>query len=264
MKVGVIVFPGSNGDHDALYALGEVLGQEAELVWHTRTDLGRYDLVVLPGGFAYGDYLRAGAIARFTPVMDAVKRYAEEGGWVLGICNGFQVLTEAHLLPGALMRNAHLAFSCRWVHVAVERSRSSLLGGVPEGTVWRLPIAHGEGRYYADPDTLERLRANGQVVLRYTTPEGALEVSANPNGSSEGIAGVCNREGNVMGLMPHPERAAERVVGGDDGRLFLRAVIDAWTRRDSTGARETGAQQAGAQQAAPLRAAGRAEGAFAQ
>src|SRR4051794_33804799 len=237
MNVGVVVFPGSNGDHDALYALGEVLGQRAELVWHTHTDLSGYDLIVLPGGFAYGDYLRAGAIARFTPVMDAIKRHAEAGGWVLGICNGFQVLTEAHLLPGALMRNAELAFSCRWVHTRVEESRCALLEGVPTGTVWRLPIAHGEGRYFADPNTLRQLNDNGQVVLRYATAEGDTEGDSegpnlhNPNGSSEGMAGICNLAGNVMGLMPHPERAAEAILGEDDGRLFLQAMIDAWTRR---------------------------------
>jgi len=238
MRVGVVVFPGSNGDHDALYALGEVLGQHTELVWHTATDLGRYDLVVLPGGFSYGDYLRAGAIARFTPAMDALRRYAEEGGWVLGICNGFQILTEAHLLPGALMRNAELAFSCQWVHVRVEQSRSALLQGVSEGTIWRLPIAHGEGRYFAAPETLAQLRENRQVVLRYCTPDGSFEPSANPNGSSDGIAGICNRQGNVLGLMPHPERAAEAVLGGDDGRLFLQAVISAWQQNTAIAGQE--------------------------
>src|SRR5437762_7593772 len=175
MRVAVVVFPGSNGDHDALYALGEVLGQQAELVWHTHTDLSGYDLVVLPGGFSYGDYLRAGAIARFAPVMEAIKRHAEQGGWVLGICNGFQVLTEAHLLPGALMKNGNLSFSCRWVNVSIQKSRSAMLGEVPEGTVWRLPIAHGEGRYFADPATLDQLEANEQVVLRYCTPEGLFD-----------------------------------------------------------------------------------------
>jgi phosphoribosylformylglycinamidine synthase I len=225
MRVGVIIFPGSNGDHDALYALGEVLGQETEMVWHTRTDLAGYDLVVLPGGFSYGDYLRAGAIARFAPVMEAVKRYADEGGWVLGICNGFQVLTEAHLLPGALMRNEKLSFSCRWVHVALQPSRSALLGGAAPGAVWRLPIAHGEGRYFADPATLDRMEANGQVVLRYCAPDGSPDPAANPNGSSRAIAGVCNLEGNVLGLMPHPERAAEAILGTDDGNHFLQAII---------------------------------------
>ena len=249
MKVGIVVFPGSNGDHDALYALGEVLGHErergeAEIVWHTCTDVSRYDLVVLPGGFSYGDYLRAGAIARFSPVMEAVKWYAQEGGWVLGICNGFQVLTEAHLLPGALMRNAELSFSCRWVHVRVEPSRSLLLEGVAPGTVWRLPIAHGEGRYYADPHTLRQLNANAQIVLRYSAPDGTVDLATentlirtphsalrNPNGSSEAIAGITNLEGNVLGLMPHPERAAEALLGGDDGRLFLQAIVTAWQKR---------------------------------
>jgi phosphoribosylformylglycinamidine synthase len=228
LSIGIVVFPGSNGDHDALYAFGEVLGQQAELVWHTQTDLSQYDLVVIPGGFSYGDYLRAGAIARFSPVMSALRRYADSGGWVLGICNGFQVLTEAHLLPGALMRNVELSFSCRWVHVRVESARSALLADVPAGTVWRLPIAHGEGRYFAGPDTLEELNRNGQVVLRYCTPEGSLDPSANPNGSSDAIAGICNQEGNVLGLMPHPERAAESMLGSEDGRLFLQAMIDAW------------------------------------
>lgn len=230
MKTGVIVFPGSNGDHDALYALGEVLGQRAELVWHTQTNLDGYDLVVLPGGFSYGDYLRAGAIARFAPVMEAVRSYAGAGGRVLGICNGFQVLAEAHLLPGALMRNSELAFSCRWIHVRVEKSRSTLLKEVERGTVWRLPIAHGDGRYFADDATLARLEEKGQVVLRYCSPQGEVEQSANPNGSSGAIAGVCNEKGNVLGLMPHPERAAEEILGGSDGRLFLEAVVAAWQR----------------------------------
>jgi phosphoribosylformylglycinamidine synthase I len=238
MKVGVVVFPGSNGDHDALHAMGEVLGQQANIIWHTETNVSRYDLLILPGGFAYGDYLRAGAIARFTPVMEAVKRYAEGGGWVLGICNGFQVLTEAHLLPGALIKNGNLSFSCRWVHIAKEESKCALLDGVSDGTVWRLPIAHGEGRYYADPDTLTEIEANEQVVVRYCTPEGLVDPSANPNGSSRAIAGVCNLAGNVMGLMPHPERAAEALLGGDDGRRFLQSVIDAWTARPSHAKRE--------------------------
>ena len=233
MKIGVIVFPGSNGDHDALYAMGEVLGQPAELVWHTQTSLNQYDMVVLPGGFSYGDYLRAGAIARFTPVMDAIRKYADTGGWVLGICNGFQVLAEAHLLPGALMRNEELAFSCRWVTVRVEGSRAAMLEGVAPGTVWRMPIAHGEGRYFADAEALHTLEANGQLVLRYCTPDGQIDPAANPNGSSGAVAGVCNSAGNVMGLMPHPERAAEDILGGDDGRLFLQAAVDAWRRHAS-------------------------------
>ncbi|HUP26963.1 MAG TPA: phosphoribosylformylglycinamidine synthase subunit PurQ [Chloroflexia bacterium] len=232
MKAGIIVFPGSNGDHDALHAIGEVLGQQAEIVWHTQTALEQYDMVVIPGGFSYGDYLRAGAIARFTPVMEALRRYAEAGGWILSICNGFQVLTEAHLLPGALMRNGELSFSCRWVHVRIEDSSTALLRGVPAGTVWRLPIAHGEGRYFAQPDVLSTLEQSQQVVLRYCTPDGSLDPTANPNGSSNAIAGVCNPAGNVLGLMPHPERAAEAILGGDHGRLFLHAVIEAWQHKE--------------------------------
>jgi len=228
MKVGVAIFPGSNGDHDALYAMGETLGQDTEPIWHTQTDVNRFDLIILPGGFSYGDYLRCGAIARFTPVMDAIKRYAEEGGWVLGICNGFQVLAEAHMLPGALIRNDSRAFSCRWIHARLQSSACALLDGVPEGTVWRLPVAHGEGRYFADPATLQQLQANRQIVLTYTNAEGNPEVGANPNGSSHDIAGICNTAGNVLGLMPHPERAAEAILGEEDGADFLRAVIHAW------------------------------------
>ncbi|HST06401.1 MAG TPA: phosphoribosylformylglycinamidine synthase subunit PurQ [Chloroflexia bacterium] len=234
MRVGVAIFPGSNGDHDALYALGETLGQDAEPVWHTERDVSRYDLVVLPGGFSYGDYLRCGAIARFTPVMDAIRRYAEAGGWVLGICNGFQVLAEAHLLPGALIRNDSRAFSCRYVHTRLESSTCALLNGIPEGTVWRLPIAHGEGRYYADTATLEKLHNNRQIVLTYTNAEGKPEPGANPNGSSHDIAGICNAVGNVLGLMPHPERAAEALLGEDDGADFLRGVIHAWQASQSS------------------------------
>jgi phosphoribosylformylglycinamidine synthase I len=228
MKVGVAIFPGSNGDHDALYAMGEVLGQDAEPIWHTSTDVDGYDLIILPGGFAYGDYLRCGAIARFTPVMDAVKRYADAGGWVLGICNGFQVLAEAHLLPGALIRNGNLSFLCQWVNTRLESSNCALLEGVPVGTTWRLPIAHGEGRYFADPATLDELERNKQIVLRYTNPAGELTDAANPNQSSNNIAGICNKAGNVLGLMPHPERAAESILGEDDGALFLKSLITAW------------------------------------
>jgi phosphoribosylformylglycinamidine synthase len=228
MKVGVAIFPGSNGDHDALYAMGETLGQDTQPVWHTETDVSRFDLVILPGGFSYGDYLRCGAIARFTPVMDAIKSYAEAGGWVLGICNGFQILAEAHVLPGALIRNDSRAFSCRYVHARLNSSSCALLNGVPEGTIWRLPIAHGEGRYFADPSTLDRLRANNQIVFTYTDAHGITGPGSNPNGSSHDIAGICNPAGNVLGLMPHPERAAERILGEDDGAHFLRAIIDAW------------------------------------
>jgi phosphoribosylformylglycinamidine synthase subunit PurQ / glutaminase len=208
-----------------------MLEQEAEPIWHTRTDVNQYDLIILPGGFAYGDYLRCGAIARFTPVMDAIKRYADAGGWVLGICNGFQVLAEAHMLPGALVRNATLSFSCRWVYTRLEQTHCELMHDVPAGTVWRLPIAHGEGCYFADPATLQQLEDNHQVVFRYTGPDGNPAPGANPNGSSNDIAGICNVAGNVLGLMPHPERAAESMLGEDDGATFLQSVITAWQAR---------------------------------
>ncbi|HUS16746.1 MAG TPA: phosphoribosylformylglycinamidine synthase subunit PurQ [Chloroflexia bacterium] len=231
MKFGVIVFPGSNGDHDCLYLLNEVLGVPTDAVWHGVSQLAGYDCLILPGGFSYGDYLRAGAIARFSPVMAPLRDYAAAGGPVLGICNGFQILTEAGLLPGALLRNAELAFSCREVHVRVEPGARATpyTQGVPAGAVWRLPIAHGEGRYFAEEDVLAEIEANQQVVLRYCDADGALTPGANPNGSSNGIAGVCNAAGNVLGLMPHPERAGEALIGGADGLHLFRALIAACT-----------------------------------
>ena len=231
LRFGVVVFPGSNGDHDALHMLSAVLGQDAAPIWHGDRQVRGYDVLVLPGGFSYGDYLRAGAIARFAPVMSAVRDFAAAGGPVLGICNGFQILTEAHLLPGALLRNAELSFTCRWIHVRVESEArpTPFLDGVAPGTVWRLPIAHGEGRYYADPATEADLEAHGQIVLRYCTADGRLDPAANPNGSTAAIAGVCNPAGNVLGLMPHPERAGEALLGGDDGRQLFGALIRALT-----------------------------------
>jgi phosphoribosylformylglycinamidine synthase subunit PurQ / glutaminase len=231
LRFGVIIFPGSNGDHDALHMLNAVMGQEAQPVWHGARQVPGYDALVLPGGFSYGDYLRCGAIARFAPVMDAVRAFAAAGGPVLGICNGFQILTEAHLLPGALLRNGELSFTCRWVHVRTEAQArpTPFLHDVAPGTVWRLPIAHGEGRYYADPATLAALEANGQIVLRYCAPDGTLASAANPNGSTAAIAGICNAAGNVLGLMPHPERAGETLIGGDDGRHLFAALLRALT-----------------------------------
>jgi phosphoribosylformylglycinamidine synthase subunit PurQ / glutaminase len=225
VNFGVIVFPGSNGDHDALHALGEVLGQPARAIWHRETSLAGIDCVVVPGGFAYGDYLRAGAIARFSPIMGAVERFAREGGPVLGICNGFQVLTEAGLLPGALLRNAELEFRSQWVHVRVERTDTPFTGGLRAGEVLRLPVAHGEGRYFAAPEELARLEANGQVVFRYCDPTGQTTEATNFNQSLNHIAGVCNERRNVVGLMPHPERGAEAILGGDDGRRILESVL---------------------------------------
>ena len=225
MNFGVIVFPGSNGDHDALHAIGEVLGQPVRAVWHRETSLDGIDCVVLPGGFAYGDYLRAGAIARFSPIMAAVERLAQEGGPVLGICNGFQVLAEANLVPGTLLRNANLEFRSQWVYTRVERTDTPFTNGLSVGEVLKLAVAHGEGRYFAEPDELARIEANGQVIFRYCDPSGELTEAANYNGSLNNIAGVCNERRNVVALMPHPERSAEAIVGSADGLKILEAVL---------------------------------------
>jgi phosphoribosylformylglycinamidine synthase subunit PurQ / glutaminase len=222
-RVTVAVFPGTWSERDFAHVADAVLGWEARLVWHTETDLGAPDAVVLPGGFAHGDHLRTGAIARFSPIMGAVEAFANAGGPVIGSCNGFQILAEAGLLPGALMRNDHLEFRCDWQTLRVESSASSAawLGELADGEVIRLPISHGEGRYVADPATLDELETAGRVVLRYADVDGRVTDAANPNGSDRGIAGIVNERGNVLGLMPHPERASETEVGGTDGlRLF--------------------------------------------
>jgi phosphoribosylformylglycinamidine synthase I len=218
MKFGVVVFPGSNCDHDAWYAVRENLGQEAEFIWHDSNRLGDVDAVILPGGFAYGDYLRCGAIAKFSPVMQAVKRFAANGGLVLGICNGFQILVEAGLLPGALVRNAGLKFVCRKVHLRTETTDSPFTAAVATGQVLRVPIAHGEGCYVADDRTLDELEAENRVVFRYLD---------NPNGSVRDIAGVLNPARNVMGMMPHPERASDALMGSTDGLLIFRSMVSA-------------------------------------
>jgi len=225
MRFAVVTFPGSNGDHDALMAIRLGLGHAAELVWYTETDLSRFDCIIIPGGFSYGDYLRAGALARFAPVMSAVAREAEAGKPILGICNGFQILTEARLLPGALLRNASLEFVCDWVWVRVEQTRTPWTSQLAPGTLLRLPIAHGEGRYCVEAEELVALETNGQVVFRYVDADGLPTADANPNGSVANIAGVCNERGNVVGLMPHPERAYDRFVGGDDGLRILASVL---------------------------------------
>jgi phosphoribosylformylglycinamidine synthase subunit PurQ / glutaminase len=227
MKFAVVVFPGSNCDHDAYHAAKHVLGAEAEFVWHKDTNLKGADVVVLPGGFAHGDYLRTGAIARFSPVMQEVKRFAAAGGPVLGICNGFQVLTEAGLLPGALLRNRSVKFQCEQVHVRVEQTDTPFTVGARVGQVLRLPIAHGEGNFYAEPDVLERLEKNRQVIFRYATAAGEVTPEANPNGSLNNIAGLCNETRNVVGLMPHPERACELALGSSDGLVVLESVLKA-------------------------------------
>lgn len=227
MRFAVVVFPGSNCDHDAYHAVTEVLGQDAAFVWHKDTSLGGADAVILPGGFAYGDYLRTGAIARFSPVMRAVEAFAQSGGPVLGICNGFQVLLEAGLLPGAMLRNRSTRFVCEYVYVRVEQIDTPFTIGCSAGQVLKMPIAHGEGNYYADPAVVTRLEANRQVVFRYTTAAGAVTDAANPNGSVNGIAGICNEARNVVGLMPHPERACELAMGSTDGRLLFESVVQA-------------------------------------
>ncbi|HLB43780.1 MAG TPA: phosphoribosylformylglycinamidine synthase subunit PurQ [Candidatus Limnocylindrales bacterium] len=223
MKVGVIVFPGSNCDRDALHA-ARLAGAEAELVWHERIETGGADALILPGGFAHGDYLRAGAIARFSPIMGAVREHAARGGLTLGICNGFQVLTEAGLLPGALRRNTTLRFEHRWVRLSVERRDTAFTHAVPVGALLRMPIAHGEGCYWLPEADIDALEAAGQIVFRYGPPEG------NPNGSLRDIAGVINERGNVCGLMPHPERASEALLGSDDGMLLMRSLVESIAR----------------------------------
>jgi phosphoribosylformylglycinamidine synthase subunit PurQ / glutaminase len=225
MRCGVIVLPGSNCDHDVYHVLKHLLRQDVLFLWHQDEDLKGCELVVLPGGFAYGDYLRAGALAARSPVMAAVKRHAEAGGLVLGICNGFQILLEAGLLPGAMLRNRRLRFECRDVHLRVERADLPFTHLYRRGQVLRLPIAHAEGNYTAPAAVLDELEAAGRVVFRYVSAAGKLADDANPNGSALAIAGVANREGNVLGMMPHPERAAEEVLGGSDGLALFAAAV---------------------------------------
>ncbi len=236
MTVGVVVFPGSNCDHDMYHAFKHVLGVPTEFVWHADTALDGLSLVVLPGGFSYGDYLRCGAIARFSPVMQAVKRFAEAGNPVLGVCNGFQILLEAGLLPGAMLRNESLKFICRWVHLRVENVDTPFTRGLKQGEVLRLPIAHAEGNYFAPEETLEGLAAHRQVAFRYCTPSGAVTLEANPNGARQNIAGLSNRAGNVLGMMPHPERAVEELLGGTDGHRILQSVVDHLLARPASAA----------------------------
>ena len=225
MKFSVVVFPGSNSDYDAYDAASRVVGEEAALVWHKDTDLKGADVVILPGGFAHGDYLRTGAIARFSPIMGAVKTFAERGGPVLGICNGFQVLLEARLLPGAMVRNDRIKFVSRLVPVRVEQTDTPFTMACAPRQVLHLPIAHGEGNYYAPPDVLEELERNGQVIFRYANDAGEIGTEWNPNGSVNNIAGISNRQRNVVGLMPHPERATEAVLGSADGRAVLTSAV---------------------------------------
>jgi phosphoribosylformylglycinamidine synthase I len=228
MKFGIVLLPGSNCDHDAFHVTSNVLGAEVEMLWHKDRDLKGVDCVIVPGGFSYGDYLRAGALAKFAPVMEAVKTHADAGGLVIGICNGFQILTEAGLLPGALMRNEHLRFICRDVHLRTESTATPFTSSLTEGEVLRLPIAHGEGNFYADDRTLDELEENGQVVFRYCDAEGRVTAESNPNGAARNIAGICNRGRNVLGMMPHPERCSEELLGNADGLKIFRSLVDSF------------------------------------
>ncbi len=227
MNFGVIVFPGSNCDHDCIHVLSDVLGHKAIPVWHKESKLDGLDAIILPGGFSYGDYLRTGAIARFSPVMGAVQQFAHEGGMVLGICNGFQILLEAGLLPGAMLRNRSLSFICKDVHVTVENAATPFTGLCRPGQVLKIPIAHADGNYYTDDVALSQMKAAAQIVFCYCTAEGKVTSEANPNGSLDNIAGIRNAAGNVMGMMPHPERSAEALLGNDDGRLIFLSMLDA-------------------------------------
>lgn len=230
MNIGVVVFPGSNCDHDCQHVFKDVLGQDVTMVWHKETSLAGLDGVILPGGFSYGDYLRTGAIARFSPVMNAVKQFADEGGMVLGICNGFQILLEAGLLPGVMLRNRSLHFICKDVYLRVENAATPFTGLCKPGQVLKVPIAHADGNYYTDPVTLAAIKANAQVIFRYCAADGSVTPDVNPNGSLDNIAGIRNAEGNVLGMMPHPERCAESVLGNEDGRLILASMVEGLKR----------------------------------
>ncbi|MEW6363666.1 MAG: phosphoribosylformylglycinamidine synthase subunit PurQ [Acidobacteriota bacterium] len=225
MRFGIVVFPGSNCDHDTYHVVKHVLGQDAEFLWHGERDLRKSDCVILPGGFAHGDYLRCGALARFSPIMQEVAAFAKKGGPVLGICNGFQVLTEAGTLDGALLRNASLRFICKQVHIRVEKTDTPFTGLMKPGQVLKIPIAHMVGNYYADAETLKKLEGDGRIIFRYCSPKGEVDPDWNPNGSMGSIAGICNRARNVVALMPHPERASEPEVGSEDGLDVFKSVI---------------------------------------
>jgi phosphoribosylformylglycinamidine synthase len=235
MKFGVVQFPGSNCDDDAYHAVESVVGQPVEFIWHQSEQVSGFDAIILPGGFAFGDYLRTGAIARFSPVMRAVERFARSGGLVLGVCNGFQILLEAGLLPGAMMRNKGLRFLCRQVHIRVESADTPFTCAARPGQVLEIPIAHMEGNYFCDREALAELERNKQVIFRYVTPDGRTagpgDAAANPNGSLAAIAGICNRERNVLGLMPHPERAVESSLGSEDGLVIFRSLVASLSRQ---------------------------------
>ena len=226
MKFGVVVFPGTWSDKDCFYVIDQVLHQPVEYIWHKDTDLTGFDCIILPGGFSYGDYLRCGAIARFSPVMKSVEAFANAGGLVYGICNGFQILCESGLLPGVLIRNDHLQFRCEWTSLRIENSDSPFTSKAEAGQVISVPISHGEGNYFADSATLYEIEKNNQVIFRYSSPEGCIDRENNPNGSLNNIAGITNREGNVLGMMPHPERCCDPLLGSTDGEVIFRSISD--------------------------------------
>jgi phosphoribosylformylglycinamidine synthase subunit PurQ / glutaminase len=226
MKFGVIIFPGSNCDHDALWAFKEIFQQPATFLWHDSPDLQDCDAIVVPGGFSYGDYLRTGAIAKFSPVMESVRKFAADGGLVMGICNGFQILCESGLLPGALMRNEGLKYICKPVHIRVEATDTPFTAECTKGEVLEIPIGHMEGNYFCDEPTLKQLKDQNRIIFRYSTPDGQMTAEANPNGSLDNIAGICNQGRNVLGMMPHPERASEKLLGMTDGLKILRSLVN--------------------------------------
>jgi phosphoribosylformylglycinamidine synthase I len=232
MKFGVIVFPGSNCDYDAYMAVKTVMQRDVEFLWHQDTSLHGCDCVILPGGFSYGDYLRTGAIARFSSIMKKVIGFANDGGLVIGICNGFQILLEAGLLPGAMLKNRSLRFICRFVHIRPENQNTPFSNRCPTGQALKIPIAHSDGNYFIPPDGLNQLRDNGQIVFRYCDAGGEIIPQANPNGSLENIAGICNRTKNVLGMMPHPERASESILGSEDGKLIFQSMVDFLEKRE--------------------------------
>ena len=240
MRFGIVVFPGTWSEVDCRYAVGDVLRQEAEYVWHRENSLARYQCVIIPGGFSYGDYLRPGAVARFSPVMEAVQDFAASGGLVIGICNGFQILCEAGLLPGALLRNEHLEYRCQWTHLRTERNDTPFSGQCSAGQLLQVPVSHGEGNYYAEPATLALLEEEGRVLFRYCDADGEATDAANPNGSANNIAGIINKAGNVLGMMPHPERSCETILGSTDGNLIFESVIASCHDRHSNALSQQG------------------------
>ena len=225
MKFGVVQFPGTWSDHDCYHVLSDVLKQDTEYIWHHETEISHFDCIIIPGGFSYGDYLRPGAIARFSPVMNSIKKFADSGGLVLGICNGFQILCESGLLPGALLKNESLQFRCQWVNLKVENIDNPFTHLCDENQVLKIPISHGDGRYYAEPRILEELKTNNQILFKYCTDNGLYKHSNNPNGSLEFIAGISNKDGNVVGMMPHPERCCELILGSTDGTRIFNSII---------------------------------------